>query len=447
MNSHLTEIAIVVLVALMCGLGLMRFKQPPILGYIVAGIFLGPSGLSLVENREHVSLLAELGVLLLLFLVGMELNIREFKRVWPVALLATLLQILGSFAITSLLSFIFGWTLAVSFFVGCVIALSSTAVAVKMLENTFETDTKTGRLTIAILIAQDLALVPIILIIRGLSRGSVIEPMIFIKIIISVVIIAGLIIFLGKREALKFPLPKSIEHSNSEIIPLMVLAFCFCAASLAGVLGLSAAYGAFLAGFIIGNTHIRSMMIKVTHPIQSVLIMVFFLSIGLLLNIHYIWENLTKVLLFLTFITVGKTLLNTGILKLLGQPLTVAFLASIFLAQIGEFSFLLITVADETSLITKDFQQFVIALTVLSLLFSPIWMSTARRLHGMAPSTFVNGAQLLSKLYSPEIKGMTRWFQQKYKNLRNYKRSSQKEEADPSGQKRIEEDKEKGSST
>lgn len=155
----LTTIALIVVVALTGGLLLVRLKQPPILGYILTGVFLGPSGFGIVKSYHHIELLAELGVLLLLFVIGMELNLRTFKRVWGLATLCTIAQIAISLVITFLLSLIFSWSLALSLLFGFVIALSSTAVVVKMLESIGELKTDVGQFAVGILIAQDLAVI------------------------------------------------------------------------------------------------------------------------------------------------------------------------------------------------------------------------------------------------------------------------------------------------
>ncbi|MCZ6483967.1 MAG: cation:proton antiporter, partial [Alphaproteobacteria bacterium] len=133
-HSQLTAIAIVGLAALICGMIMTRLRQPAIVGYILAGIILGPSAAGLVENRDQINTLADLGVLMLLFLIGMELSIADFKKVWRTALLCSLLQIAGSLAVMLGLSRLLGWPLGLSVLLGFVVALSSTAVAIKMLD-------------------------------------------------------------------------------------------------------------------------------------------------------------------------------------------------------------------------------------------------------------------------------------------------------------------------
>ncbi|NQW02194.1 MAG: cation:proton antiporter, partial [Rhodospirillales bacterium] len=162
-HSSLTAIAAVVLAALVCGIAMERFRQPALVGYILAGVLLGPSALAVVENREQIDVLAEMGVLLLLFIVGMELSLRSFRRIWRLTVLATLMQIGGSVGAMLLLSMVFDLRIETAILLGFVVAVSSTAVAIKLLEDVGELRTRAGRVAVGVLIAQDLAVVPMML--------------------------------------------------------------------------------------------------------------------------------------------------------------------------------------------------------------------------------------------------------------------------------------------
>jgi CPA2 family monovalent cation:H+ antiporter-2 len=399
----LTEIAIVATAALLCGIALERFKQPAILGYILAGIILGPSCLGFIEDRASVSSLAELGILMLLFVIGMELSLRHFVKFWPISIGCVALQIAGGLAIAFPLAHLFQWPLNLTLLLAFVFALSSTAVAVKILDTIGELKTGTGRLTIGVLIAQDLAIVPMILIIRGLQPNAQLSLSIMaIKIIISIGFLSALVWYLSRKEKIHLPFLHMVV-GHTDLTPLMGLACCFGAAVISGLSGLSAAYGAFLAGLVLGNSHERHIMLDRMTPIYSVLLMVFFLSIGLLLDLNFIWQNLGKVLMILLFITLGKTALNISILHLLRQPWTISFLSGVVLAQLGEFSFLLATVGGEVGIVTNYGTNLIISLTVLSLILSPIWLTTAKRLHDLAPKKTTSLSKLLNLLFGGEL--------------------------------------------
>jgi CPA2 family monovalent cation:H+ antiporter-2 len=382
---NLTEITIVALAALAGGLALERARQPAVIGYILAGVILGPSMLGLVENREFVSILAELGVLLLLFLVGMELELTDFKKVWKISLFTTLGQIVVSLLVMYLIGMLFSIPFGLTVLLACSVALSSTAVAVKMTEGIQEDKTAVGRLTVGVLIAQDLAVVPIILVLRGLSLEGF-DPTIALRVLGAVVLLGGVIWFLGKRDKIQLPFSQTLMKQK-DLLPLLSLAFCFGMATISGIIGLSAAYGAFLAGLVLGNTTSHHSLMKATQPIQSILMMVFFLSIGLLMDLQYIWHNLGKVLMLLVVITLGKSLLNILLLSTFGATRKDAFLSGLLLAQMGEFAFVLTTVGLSANLIDTDGSKLVISLAALSLSFSPFWLAGARRLHDLAPAS------------------------------------------------------------
>lgn len=375
---ELTGLALVGLIALAGGLFMARAKQPAIVGYILAGVLLGPSGLRLVQERETVEVLAELGVLMLLFLVGMELSLRGFKAIWKVAVGATILQIVIAVGMMLFFGWLGGWPAPVSVVLGFVVALSSTAVVVKMLEQINILRQPAGQLTIGILIAQDLAVVPMMLTI-GLFGEEDLKLLDFAKIVLSVGLLVAFILYLSRRRRLVLPF-SAVVGNAPDLQPLAALCFCFGAAAVTGLLGLSPVLGAFLAGLVVGNSTARPVMVRSTMPIQSVLMLVFFLSIGLLIDLNYIWENLGTVLLLLLTVTLIKTLVNIGILRLLREPWPHAFVAGILLAQIGEFSLIISQVAQEKSIINQEAGQLIVAVIAFSLLMSPLWIAIARRL-------------------------------------------------------------------
>lgn len=382
-HSDITGIAVVVVAALLGGLGMERLKQPAILGYMVAGVLLGPSALGLVKDQGQIGVLAELGVLMLLFVIGMELSLRVFKRIWRLTAAAAGLQIVASTGVFMLMTTVFGWPVPMAVLLGFVVAMSSTAVAIKILQDSGELKTRSGRIAVGVLISQDLAVVPMMLIIGVLGAGGF-DWVSVLRILGSVGLLGALVWYLGGRRSVELPIPELNGKKREELGPLMAITFCFGAAAISGLLGVSAAYGAFVAGLVIGNSNLKKTLSSEVRPIQSILMMVFFLSIGLLIDLNYIWANLGAVLIILFMVTVFKTVLNVAIFRALGQAWPVAVVSGIVLAQIGEFSFLLAGVGVASGVIPPETSRLVIAVTVLSLLMSPIWTITARRLHAVA---------------------------------------------------------------
>lgn len=402
MMTPLTDIAVIGSAALLGGILLVRLKQPAIIGYVIAGIILGPSGLALVENREGIELLAELGVLLLLFLLGMELDLSSFRSKWKLAFLTVALQIGISFLLVGAMTHFFGEDGRIALLISFLGALSSTAVVVKLLEVSGELASFTGRLTLAILIGQDLAFVPMTLLIQGSSEGNL-SFWIFVKALGAGIFLLGMVFFLSKHTHYRFPFVKRIKQ-EVDMVPLSALAFCFGLAAFTGLLGLSAAYGAFIAGLVLGNSQHKKTMIQATHPIQSILMMIFFLSVGLLLDLSFLWKHLWLILFLLILVTLGKTILNIGILHFLRVSWPQAFLSGVLMAQLGEFSFLLATLAKDSHILSPFGAQLVITLTALSLMFSPLWLSIIYRLkaYNMEDPTLVL-SELLRNSFANEF--------------------------------------------
>ena len=375
-TGDLTGLALVMGAALLCGLGMRRLGQPPIVGYILAGVLLGPSGFGLVADRETVSFLAELGVLLLLFLVAMEMSLYAFREVWKVSAATTVLQI--AIGVALLVPFVLFERLAwgEATVLGFVIALSSTAVVIKMLEQTNILRQPVGKLVVGVLIAQDLAVVPLLIGVNFLALGTV-SGWVAIKFVAALAAVGALVWFLARRKRLVIPLIH--EKTPAELVALGGLALCFGGSALTGFAGLTPALGAFLSGLVIGNSTARHPMILSTRPIQAVLLMMFFLSIGLLIDFKFLAERWDVLLLLVLAVTVAKTALNIGILALLREPWPHAFIAGVLLAQIGEFSLVIAGAAERGGVIQRDLAQTIVAVMAFSLLLSPIWLFATRR--------------------------------------------------------------------
>jgi K+:H+ antiporter len=376
-TGDLTGLALVMGAALLCGLGMRRLGQPPIVGYILAGVLLGPAGFGLVRDANTIAFLAELGVLLLLFLVAMEMSLYAFREVWKVSAAATALQIVAGVLLMLPIAAFGGLDWSEAAVLGFVVALSSTAVVIKLLEQTNILRQPVGRLVIGVLIAQDLAVVPLLIAVTVIGPGTF-NAWIALKFVLALAGVAALVYFLARRKRLVLPL--SHEGTPAELVALGGLAFCFGGAAATGLIGLTPALGAFLAGLVIGNSTARHPMIVSTRPIQAVLLMLFFLSVGLLIDFDFLAEHWGGLILLLLAVTVIKTALNIGILALLREPWPHAFIAGVLLAQIGEFSLVIANTAERGGIISAALGRTVVAVIAFSLLLSPLWLFATRRL-------------------------------------------------------------------
>ena len=404
-TDGLFEIALLAAGALILGLVLQRLRQPAIVGYIVAGVILGPSGFDLFPNRAPIETLAELGVLLLLFVIGMELSLRAFRRVLRLALLGAGAQIALSIGAMLVLASVFEYSVETAIVMGFVVALSSTAVAIKLLEDIGELRTAVGRTAIGVLIAQDLAIVPMLLIVDGLAGGAGIALLGYLKLALAVGLLAAMIITLTRRSRVGLPFAQAL-HGNVELAAITALAYCFGAALVSALMGLSPAYGAFLAGLWIGNSTARVPLLAAARPIQSVLLMVFFVSIGLLLDLGFIWEHLAEVMSILLLVTVLKTMMNVAVLRLLREPWPRAWIVGVSIGQIGEFSFVLVAAAVGAGLILDTGGRIAVSVIALSLMLSPLWLILNRRLERLVGSNVQTLREYLQYLFGPEARAV-----------------------------------------
>lgn len=397
---ELTGLAVVAAAATLCGMAMARLNQPAIVGYILAGVLLGPSGLALVGDRGQIEALAELGVLMLLYIIGMELSVRSFRHMWRIAVFSAGLQILVSLIAMLFLGYALGWPMPHVLLFAFVLALSSTAVGVTMMEDVGALRQRVGRIAVGVLIAQDLAVAPMLIILTGLS-GEGFDFFVVLEICLTVGLLVLLIRYLSRRQ--RFTLPFStLVLGKVDLRPVAALAWCFTAAAFAGLIGISAVFGAFLAGLVVGSSQQRHELFAAAKPIESILLMTFFLSIGLLIDLQFLWDNLGLVLLLWAFVTIFKTALNTAIFRAMGESWQHAFLSSLFLAQIGEFGFILGSVAIDSAIIDSDLHRLVVAVTVLSLVTSPIWMNSARRVQHRAARRMDTIGGLLRLVYFRE---------------------------------------------
>jgi CPA2 family monovalent cation:H+ antiporter-2 len=406
--SELGSIAAVASMAVVLGLLFVRLRQPPIVGYIVAGLLLGPTGFGLVDQSESITILAELGVLLLLFLIGMELSVRAFVLVLVPSVIIAFGQILAGMSVTLLLGWVLDWNWPQIILLGFIVALSSTAVAIKVLEDIGELRSETGRITIGVLIAQDIAIVPMLIIAEnfgddssgfGLKTAALIFG--------SIGILGALIWYLNSPGKITLPFTRYFK-GKADLLTLAMLAFCFAAAAISSVFGLSAVYGAFIAGLVVANSTLRSEAIELTYPVQSILVFVFFLSIGLLIDLNYIVENWQIVLSFVLLTVIAKTFLNILLVSRVGFSWSVALPAGLAMSQIGEFSFILASVGISNRVLDEDSYRLALSVIALTLLISPFWMVTIRRFHEETTKGITTMREALARAYASELEGVQR---------------------------------------
>lgn len=386
-TQNLTALALVLAAAVALGFAMSRVRMPAAAGFILVGVALGPSGLGLIERSDSIETLADLGVLMLLFILGMEMRLQSFRKSLPLALTLTLLTIAIIVSSVTLFTLVVHGEVMGGAVIGGMLSISSTAVAMKMMEDAGEKDSAAGRLALAILVAQDLAVVPLLLITNGLGAppSRFAAAFIVIKLALASLLLGGFIAVLGRIKSFRFPGSEYLLK-DFDVGTLGVLGICFAAAAASGLLGLSPALGAFLGGLAVGHSTLRRGALTLAQPVQSILLFVFFLSVGLLIDLRYLIAHVWVILAALVVVTGGKTFLNWLLLMLAGESFGTALEASLFLSPVGEFSFVIASAGLAVGVLTEAGHKLAIAVIAMSLLVSPVWFLCARIVHAVIQS-------------------------------------------------------------
>ncbi|HWR25109.1 MAG TPA: cation:proton antiporter [Methanosarcina sp.] len=392
-----------------------RFQVPPVLGFLVTGMLIGPNGLGILTGGQNMDLNAELGIIFLLFTIGVDLSLKELWKMKKAVMLGGTLQILLTTLLVLIVCSALGFSPATSAFLGFLISLSSTAIVLKVLQERNEVYTPHGKTSLAILIFQDIAIVPLILITPLLAGSSVSFegslPNIFIK---------GSLIILVFVLSAKFLVPWIFYNvgrtGNKELFLVSVVFICLSAAVFTSSIGLSLALGAFLAGIIISGSQYSQQAMGNIIPLRDMFMSFFFVSIGMLLDVGYLLDHLPVLILVSIALIIVKAIGGAAITFILGCPLRTTILTGCALSQVGEFSFVLSRLGLEYSLLTENTYQAFLAVSIITMGVTPFLISASYK-----PADFIvkkasataYGMKLIQGLYSepteeekfePEIK-------------------------------------------
>jgi len=374
MNSVLFAIVGVLGCAFLFAYLLRMLKIPAAVAYIITGVAVGPSGIGFVHDEALLEHMGELGVIMLMFFVGMEVSLPRLIMQWRISVLGTFAQITLSVAICSLGSWLFGWSWQAGLLFGFIISMSSTAVVLTMLKDSDELTTPFGQHALGILLMQDLAIVPIMIVLGLLGGQDMTVHEVTIQLLGGVVLMA-LVIWLLRHPG--WHIPDAFKQTVDKRI-LMGLLLCFASAAMTASIGLSAPFGAFLAGMILNSSDQAKWVEEHLHSLYVVFVAIFFLSVGMLVDTQFIVDNILIVIL----VTLSVFLLNSGIniltLRFLGETWTMAMLTGALLSQIGELSFLLASLGLSLQILNHEAHQMAIVVIALSLILSPIWMLVVR---------------------------------------------------------------------
>ncbi len=353
-----------------------RLKAPPIVGFLAAGVLLGPSGLSLIEAREEVTLLAELGVALLLFAVGLELSLSHVRQWARRVLLGGGLQVAGTTALVAGLARLAGVPAESAIFYGALAALSSTAIVTRAYADRAELDTGTGRSVLSVLIFQDLCVLPLILLLPVLSNaGAGLEAAAWDLgrglLVMAVLVIAG-------RFLVRPFLDRIVLLRDRELFTLCIGFVGIAAALVTETAGFSIAIGAFIAGLIVSESEYGAQALADVLPFRAMFSGIFFISIGMLLDLEALAREPLMLAALLLAVLLLKALVTTGSILAAGQSPVTAVASGVSLAQVGEFSMVLAAAGLPLGLFADgDYQRF-LAVAVLSMTLTPFLIAAAR---------------------------------------------------------------------
>ncbi len=375
------DIAIILVAALLGGLVAQRLGQPLILGYILAGVLVGPyTGFVTVSNVHDIELLAEIGVALLLFALGIEFSLKELQPVRRVALLGTPLQILLSIAFGyGIGQLLFGWSWNESLWFGSLIALSSTMVTLKTLGAQGAMGTLASRVMIGMLIVQDLAVVPLMIILPTLNDISESLPLLGLAVLRAALFLAAMI-FVGTR-VMPWLLRLIAGWGSRELFLITVVALGVGIGYGTYLFGLSFAFGAFVAGMVLSESDYSHQALSDVIPLRDIFGMLFFVSVGMLLDPAFLWSNLGLVLATVVIVLLGKSLIFVGITRLFGYGNAAPFIVGLGLSQVGEFSFVLARVGINQQAISDDLYALVLSTALVTMVLTPLMTRAALPLY------------------------------------------------------------------
>lgn len=386
MNEHhfLTNVGVALAAAVVGGFLARLARLPLLVGYVVAGVVVGPHTPGLFASEETVHAVAKLGVALLMFAVGVQFHLEEMFKVRKIALLGGGAQILGTLLAGWGLGLALGWGHYGGLFVGCALALSSTAVMMRLLEERGELGTAHGTAMLGILVVQDLAVVLMMTVLPALatlSSGGAGALWGVGLSLLRALLLVSLTLFLA-RKVVPSLLDRVARANSQELFLLVVICVCLGAAYLAQLGGLSLEIGAFLAGLVISESDYAHEVFAEIRPVRDIFSSVFFVSIGMLLNPQVLVRHGAAVAAVVAVILIWKSLLTAVAVYLCGAHGRTAIFTGLGLAQIGEFSFVLASVGSERGLIAPQISDVLLAAALITILLTPLLYGSAPKLYG-----------------------------------------------------------------
>jgi CPA2 family monovalent cation:H+ antiporter-2 len=426
MHNTLQPVLVLLAAAVLVVVVFRSLRLPPLLGYLIVGVVIGPHALGWITTTDEVGTLAEIGVVFLMFSIGLEFSLSRLMTMRRIVfglgaaqVLITLLLVLG-------VALAIGASWQTGLVLGGALAMSSTAILAKLLAERFELNSPHGRQIIGILLFQDLAVVPLLILIPALGAPAEDFAATVGYALLKAAVVLTLLLFFGQR-LMRAWFHVVARQKSSELFVLNVLLITLGIAFITEMAGLSLALGAFVAGVLISETEYRYQVEEDIKPFRDVLLGLFFVTIGMLLDVSVVVENVWVSVLLVTLV-IAKTILIFGLSRLFGAASGVALRAGLALGACGEFGFVILAHASGSGLIAPDILQPVLAVMVLSMLIAPFvierseaivrrwsateWMSRAMQLHNIAVQSMTADEHVLICGYGRSGQNLARFLDQ-----------------------------------
>ncbi|MBW6483181.1 MAG: cation:proton antiporter [Vicingaceae bacterium] len=356
-----------------------RFKIPPILGFLITGIVSGPHGLNLVNAGHEVELLSEIGIIFLLFVIGIEFSLKGLASIKKTVLWGGLMQVGGTILLTTLCATWLEISIQSAIFIGFLFSLSSTAIVLKMLQEKGEINSPHGKVTVGILIFQDLIVV-LMMLVTPLLAGQSEDPLNELLILVIKLVGILVVLFLLGKYIVPLLFKSVVKAKSKELFILTIIVLCFSTAWLTSVVGLSLALGAFFAGLIISESDYSHQATANILPFREIFISFFFVSIGMLLDLDFFIHHLLSIHLIAIAVIILKMIVIGITVLLLKYPPRTVFLTMLSLFQVGEFAFLLSATGMEYQLLSDTIYQHFLAVSIITMGATPFVLNYSTKI-------------------------------------------------------------------
>lgn len=380
----LKDIIILLSASILTSIFSHRIKVPSIVGFIIGGVIIGPYGIGLISEVELVNVMAEIGVVLLLFTIGVEFSIDEIRKIGVRGLSAAIMQIVATIAAAYGLATWLDIPAVESVFFGFVVTLSSTAIVIRLYTDRGEMNSPVGRLSLGTLLTQDMAIVPMVLFIQIFGReggASLLE----VGSALGIALVAVVGIVLAAYYIVPLFLHQIVRLKSPEVLTMAGIFICLGTAWTSSHFGLSLALGAFIAGIVISESEYSHQITASVLPFRDIFNSIFFISIGMLIRIDDLILQWMPILILTALIILFKTLIISFVFLLTRYPARLAFTIGLGLAQVGEFSFVLLKIGEGMGLISPLKYQLFLSSTVLSMILTPLLIMSAPHLASRLP--------------------------------------------------------------